>query len=163
MYCLCSFSHFQDDIPQSVSRALCSFGTNNMQGLITKWTAPISLWLSLCALLCMGTWWVSLDTQTTHQLSLRWMLVYASSQGEWGAGLPGPYCRGCVRGERLHSVYIIKARRTHRGLQMQKLPLSGFASVFLSLTLTDTVTLTYTSFTCCSSHKVIAFTLFGLQ
>ena len=47
-----------------------------------------------------------------------------------------------MRGERLHSVYIIKARRTHRGLQIQSLPRSGLVSVFLSLslTLTDIVT-----------------------
>lgn len=59
-----------------------------------------------------------------------------------GPGLPSHSCRGCVRGERLHSVYIIKARRTHRGLQIQSLPRSGLVSVFLSLslTLTDMVT-----------------------
>lgn len=46
-----------------------------------------------------------------------------------------------MRGERLHSVYIIKARRAHRGLKMQTLPLSGFVCVSVTLTLTDTVTL----------------------
>lgn len=55
------------------------------KALITKWTAPALLWLSLCAPLCMGTQRVSLDTQTTQQLSLRWMPVYAGSQGVAGA------------------------------------------------------------------------------
>lgn len=56
--------------------------------------------------------------------------------------LPSPYCTGCVRGERLHSVYIIKARHRHRGPQIQTQVLSGFVSLFLSLslTLTDTIT-----------------------
>ena len=76
-----------------------------------KWWIPTLLWLSLCAPLCMGTRWVSLHTQTTQQLSLTWMVVYAGCW--WRGGLPSPYCRDCEREERLHSVYIIKARHAH--------------------------------------------------
>lgn len=80
------------------------------------------------------------------------MPVYTGSQG--GMGLPSHSYRGYVRGERLHSVYIIKARRTHRGLQIQSLPRSGLVSVFLSLSLTLTDIVTHSLI-----HHSLAFTL----
>lgn len=75
-------------------------------------------------------------------------------------GLPSLYCRGCVRGERLHSVYIIKARRRHTHTHTEAfryrdcLYLASFLSVTLSNTQRHSDTLTYTSFNCCSSYNI---------
>lgn len=149
----CGFFFVLDEIPWSVSSwALSSLGPDIVQGLITKWSVSKPLWLSLCAPLCMGTWWVSLHTQTTQQLSLRWMVVY---DGCWWGGVPSPYCRSCGREERLHSVYIIKARRAHTHTEAfrfrVRLSLALF-SVSVTLSNIHTDTLAYTSFTCCCSH-----------
>lgn len=75
-------------------------------------------------------------------------------------GLPSLYCRGCVRGERLHSVYIIKARWRHTHTHTEAfryrdcLYLASFLSVTLSNTQRHSDTLTYTSFNCCSSYNI---------
>lgn len=128
-------------------------GAGIMQDLITKWPIPARCWPLLCALFSMGTWSVSLDTSTTQQLSLGWMLVYTCSL--WGGlrvlgsqGLPSLCCRGCARGERLHSVYIIKTRHTHTNREAFRYRASlsdsifGFLlfSLFFPLALTETLT-----------------------
>lgn len=94
-----------------IFQALSTFRTNILQDLITKWSVPTLCWL----LLFMGTWVEGglRDTETTLQLRLRWMLVYTYSPGKVRGFLVST-AGVCVRGERLHSVYIIKARHTRR-------------------------------------------------
>lgn len=74
-----------------------------------------------------------------NTVGFTWHPDHAAAEPQMNASLcrlPSPCCRSRVRGERLHSVYIIKARHRHRGLHIQSLPLSGFVSAFLSLSLT---------------------------
>lgn len=112
----------------------------------------------LCASLCFGNM-VGFTWLPGHAAAEPHMNASLCQVPEGGLGLPSPCCRGCVREERLHSVYIIKTRRKHRGLQIQSLPNSGFISVFLSpSTLWHSDTLNYKSFSRCCR----AFTRFGL-
>lgn len=103
--------------------------------LITKWAAPAPLWLSLCAPGCrrtQGGFTLGPDHAGAQpQMNARLCPLPGRLQG-----LPSPRCRGFVRGERLHSLYIRKARHTHTHTQFLFLSLWGFLTHNFNLILT---------------------------
>lgn len=151
-------------IPQSIflSRRIV-FHSALCKGLITKWSA-------VTVPLCPSPLRLPLDIQTTQQQpGLTWMPLYGSG-GKSSPGLPTPHCRGFAGGERLHSVYIIEARRTRRGLWgglgVDSAALCGFVwwccHRGAQKAAGDARSL-HASFTGCSLHRVTALTTYAVQ
>lgn len=116
---------------------LASMDSCERVGLITKWTAPAPLWLSLCApgrRRTLGGFTLRPDhADAQPQMNARLWTLPGRLQG-----LPSPRCRGFVRGERLHSLYIRKARHTHTHTHISVLSLRGLVTHNFPLILTLT-------------------------